>query len=56
MSRRALVDRLRALETQREAKTGASVWFPGEPKPEGWDAAEVQVDFPSCGCCPMEEP
>lgn len=56
MSRRALVDRLRALETQGEAKAGTSVWLPGEIKPDDWDAAEIQVDFPDCGCCEETEP
>lgn len=46
MSRR-LRDRLDALETQREAKTGASVWFPGEEKPADWDIADIQVRLPA---------
>lgn len=52
---REIARRLSKLEFAATKKEGVSVWFPGEPKPEGWDAAEVQVDFPSCGCCPEEE-
>lgn len=48
---RAMETRLTRLEAQREAKTGASVWFPGEPKPADWDTAEIQASFPPCGCC-----
>ncbi len=45
MSRR-LRERLEALERSEEAKTGASVWFPGEDKPADWDTADIQVRFP----------
>ena len=52
---REIARRLSKLEAAATKRTGTAVWFPGEPKPEGWDAAEVQVDFPSCGCCPEGE-
>jgi hypothetical protein len=43
---RRLRERLEAMERAAEAKTGASVWFPGEDKPADWDTADIQVRFP----------
>ncbi len=53
---RALQARLSRLEGAATNKTGASVWFPGEPRPTDWDTADIQVSFPPCGCCDAEEP
>ena len=41
---RAMERRVEALERPR--LDSISVWFPGDPKPEGHDAASIQVEFP----------
>lgn len=45
---RAMIARLDALEEAQRPETIA-VWFPGEPKPEGWAEAQrhgIAVSFP----------
>ncbi len=41
---RSIERRLEALE--RPAGDVIAVWWPGEPQPENWDAAGIQVQFP----------